>query len=119
MSLRAANRLHCSAEFLTLQRRGIRAQSEHFVLYAGKITSDDANSRLGVTVSRRIGNAVARNRLKRRVHEIYSGELRSQMPAATSLVVIARAGAGELDSRAIRAELARAADSILARMERR
>ena len=37
MGFGAADRLHRSAEFLRLQRRGIRLQAKHFVLYAGRI----------------------------------------------------------------------------------
>src|SRR5215469_9525063 len=52
-----ADRLHKSGEFVTLQRRGKRLQSEHFVLYGGGEDLADAIgecSRLGITVSARI-----------------------------------------------------------------
>ena len=101
-----ADRLRKSGEFLTLQRRGRRHQSEHFVLYCGGL-GDPAGerSRLGITVSARIGNAVVRNRLKRRVRECYRHKLRAMLPAGTAIVIIARGGAGELEWAAIDAEL--------------
>jgi ribonuclease P protein component len=105
MSLAAVDRLHRSAEFLSLQRRGARSQSTHFVVYAGKFHDDDQRSRLGVTVSRRIGNAVKRNRIKRRVRECFRLSLRARIAPGVSMVVIARAGAADLDSPAINAEL--------------
>lgn len=65
----------------------------------------DERSRLGITVSRRVGNAVVRNRLKRRVRECYRLKLRAMLPAGVEMVVIARKGAGELEWMAIDAEL--------------
>jgi ribonuclease P protein component len=100
----AADRLRKSGEFILLQRRGARYQSGHFVLY-GLGGAKDEPSRLGITVSRRVGNAVVRNRLKRRVRECYRLKLRAMLPAGVAMVVIARKGAGELDWRTTDAEL--------------
>ncbi len=109
----AADRLHRSAEFTSLQRRGIRYQTPHFVLYAGRLGDGGAQrSRLGITVSRRVGNAVVRNRIKRRVRECFRLTLRRQMPDGTSLVVIARSGAGQMETPAINAELVTATLSL-------
>ena len=117
MSFARADALHRSAEFLRLQRLGVRIQSAHFVLYAGKLENQPGRSRLGVTVSRRIGNAVLRNRVKRRVREIFRGTIRASIPAGVSIVVIARAGAGSLASTTINNELTAAARNIAARMK--
>jgi ribonuclease P protein component len=103
-SFARADRLHHSAEFRYLQRHGARAESAHFVMYAGRIR-DDEKSRLGVTVSKRVGISVVRNALKRRVREAYRLRLRAMLDAGISIVVIARAGAGQLTSAAIDGEL--------------
>ena len=120
LSFAAADRLHRSAEFLRLQRSGVRFESPHFVVYAGNLAGypDDepARARLGVTVSRRVGIAVVRNRVKRRVREIFRRVIRDTLPAGTSIVVIARAGASTLASSAIDNELAIAARNLGARI---
>ena len=102
-AFRATDRLHRRSEFLRAQRAGIRAQTAHFVIYAA--SAPEQTVRLGVTVARRIGGAVVRNRVKRRVRECFRLTLRELLPAGTDLVVIARGGAGELPSAAIRDEL--------------
>jgi ribonuclease P protein component len=107
----AAARLHCRAEFLRTQREGIRSQTMHFVTYAVR-SPGSRQSRLGVTVSRRVGGAVVRNRIKRRVRELFRRELRAALPASTDLVVIARSGAGNIDYNSLRAELLTAARAV-------
>lgn len=116
LSFAAADRLHRSAEFIRLQRAGVRFQSPHFVVYAGNLDDEPARARLGVTVSRRVGIAVARNRVKRRVREIFRRVIRDNLPAGTSIVVIARAGAATLASPAIDNELTMAARNLSGRM---
>lgn len=63
-------------------------------------------SRLGVTVSRKVGNAVVRNAVKRRIREWFrrSGRERCE---GLDLVVIARAAAAGLDGNATFSELDR------------
>jgi ribonuclease P protein component len=112
-----ADRLHRRAEYLRLQKIGARYQTAHFVMYAGRLAEAD-RSRLGTTVSRRIGSAVVRNRTRRRVRECYRLKLRSMFPEGIALIVIARTGAGELKSPAIIGELLHAASNLAARLAR-
>jgi ribonuclease P protein component len=63
------------------------------------------HTRLGITVSRRIGRAVTRNRIKRRVRECFRRTLRAMVPAQTAMIVIARSGAGAIDSATMLDEL--------------
>jgi ribonuclease P protein component len=86
------------------------------VLYAA-LFPDSAVARLGITVSRRIGNAVIRNRVKRRVRECFRLELRALFPPRTDLLVIARNGAGQLASPALWFELQTACTALARRLE--
>ncbi len=114
-SFSPADRLHNSAEFRYLQRHGARVEAAHFVLYAGRFPGNE-KSCLGVTVSKRVGNSVIRNRVKRRVRETYRLTLRDMLKPGISLVVIARSGAATLTFEAIGGELKAASLAIAKRL---
>ena len=99
-----AGRLRDARDFQRVNRTGERRASAHFVVVVAPARADGP-AKLGLAVSRRVGNAVARNRVKRSVREWFR-HARPALPSATDWVVIARAGAAELDRAAIDAELA-------------
>jgi len=66
---------------------------------------EPARTSLGITVSRRIGNAVVRNRIKRRVRECFRRTLRAMMRAQTGMIVIAKPGADAIDTAVTLSEL--------------
>lgn len=68
--------------------------------------------RLGLTVSRRVGGAVVRNRVKRRLREWFR-QHRSGCPAGKDLVIIARPAAASISA----ADLARELATSFARLE--
>lgn len=66
---RKSHRLRKRPEFLNLARYGRKCENRYFIIrYAA---NSRGNARLGVTVTRRIGGAVTRNRLKRRLREFF------------------------------------------------
>jgi ribonuclease P protein component len=98
-------RIRARADFLRLQRGSRGAKTPHFVVIAERGPGPDR--RLGVTVSRKIGDAVRRNRVKRLVREFFRKN-RSELQPALDLLVIARAGAETLSFKDVESELARA-----------
>ncbi|MGF1469085.1 MAG: ribonuclease P protein component [Sandaracinaceae bacterium] len=103
-------------EFLRIQRQGRRVHSRHFVVVLrpaepppgaprAATGSSAGPTRLGITVTKKVGNAVARNRTKRRVREVFRRCPRL-FPTGFDVVVIAKQGAPGLGYSEVRDELA-------------
>lgn len=101
--MRCYQSLRRRSDFARVQRRGKRQVGPLFVLLA---TEARGASRIGITVSKSIGNAVVRNRLRRRVKAILDRTAFGAAPHR-DVVLIARPGAGEADFAAVAAELGR------------
>jgi ribonuclease P protein component len=103
---RRSDRLLRSREFQHVARHGRRAVVRGFVVLMAPRAAADApgGPRLGVTVSRRVGGAVVRNRLKRRIREWFRAEART-LPAGVDVVVIGRRAAATLSATEVAQEL--------------
>jgi ribonuclease P protein component len=82
-------RLRRRAEFLRVAARGRKVPSPGLVLQA-LLRDDDAPVRLGFTVTRKVGNAVVRNRTRRRLREAARLLLRESPATGTDLVLVGR-----------------------------
>jgi ribonuclease P protein component len=85
--LATRNRLRTATDFSTTVRSGVRNGRRNVVLYAAAIAADEP-SRIGFIVSKGVGNAVVRNRVKRRLREAAAGSLREH---GTGLAIVVRA----------------------------
>jgi ribonuclease P protein component len=94
-----------------VQERGRRVYSGDVLVLA--IEAGGPRARIGITVSSKIGNAVARNRVKRWVREGFRA-LRDELPPV-DLVVIARRGAPEMGLEGVRRALEGARGALLGR----
>jgi ribonuclease P protein component len=86
---------------LALSRGGRRVHTSHFVVLSKN--NEKGESRLGITVSARLGKAVVRNRVKRLLREFF--RRRHDIPSHRDFVVIACKGAGQLSLAEVEGEL--------------
>ena len=94
-------RLSRSAEFERVYRQGRSKGNRYLVLYAfprEEESRDDDGPRLGLSVSRRIGGAVDRNRVKRVLREAFWAEA-ERLPEGSDYVVVARPDSRDLAER--------------------
>jgi len=90
------------ADFLAANR-GLRVARPGFVLLVNPNTADKL--RFGITVTKKIGNAVVRNRMKRRFRAVLRELLPEQGLSAHDHVLIGREGGVERDYAKLREEL--------------
>jgi ribonuclease P protein component len=90
-------RLSRSAEFERVYRQGRSTANRHLVLYAFPNATDE-RPRLGLSVSRKVGGAVQRSRVKRLLREAFSHN-EEGLRAGQDVVVVARPSAAELAER--------------------
>lgn len=90
-------RLSRSADFERVYRRGRSQGNRHLVLYAFPRGEGDG-PRLGVSVGRKLGGAVERNRVKRLLREAFRARA-ADLPPDHDFVVVARPDARELAER--------------------
>ena len=86
-------RMRRRIEYLRCYREGRRRHGDLMILYAA--VNELGHPRLGITVSRKVGNSVVRHLLKRRIREIYRRwNERIQLPAMDLMVHLKPTSAG-------------------------
>ena len=98
----SSHRLLRSAEFKRVAQVGRKVNSKHFLIF---VVPTQAPPRIGITITKKIDSRAARrNRLRRRVREIFR-KLQRSFIQGVDLVVIARSGSAALDLNTISNEL--------------
>jgi ribonuclease P protein component len=102
-------RLRRRVEISRVQRRGRRWRGK--LLTVVWLAGDATGARLALAVSRKVGNAVRRNKVKRRVREVFR-HAASGLPRGTDLLVIATPAASAASFAELSHELTDAFSSI-------
>lgn len=89
-------------EFQQTWKHGRKKHTHHFIVVIR--SRDDSMLRLGITASRKTGNAVVRNRIKRLVREYFRNH-RSLFVCGADLSIIAKQSAARLDYASLCSEL--------------
>lgn len=110
-----AHRLRSSADIRRTIAARHAAGGAHVVVHALD-RRDHEQARVTVVAGRKVGNAVVRNRAKRRLRAILQQRV---LPAGTDLVVTAKAGADVAEHEALSQDLARSIARAVRRLDQR
>jgi ribonuclease P protein component len=88
------HRLSRSRDFDAVYRQGRSTATRYFVLYWFEREQEPGEPRLGLAVPKAVGNAVARNRIKRQLREVWRARL-DAIPAGRDYVIKVKPGLPE------------------------
>lgn len=92
--MKTLQRLKKNVDFQHVFKKGRSTANRQFVVYVLNFPERE-ESRLGLSVSKKIGNAVVRNRIKRKVREVFR-HLEERLENGNDYIIIARKPASEM-----------------------
>ena len=89
-------------EFKAVYKNGKSCRDKYFVLYTKTVENPDSQPfiKIGFTVSKKVGNATVRNRIRRMLKEVYRLN-KSRLAKAIDIVIVARADASGIDYKTV------------------
>jgi ribonuclease P protein component len=96
-------RIKKNKEFQEVFQKGKSFANRQFIVYVLKKT-DQPYFRIGLSVSKKIGNAVTRNRIKRYIRQTFF-ELKEQIHSGNDYVIIARKPTADMDFHEVKKSL--------------
>lgn len=108
-TLEKFRRIRRSSDYQRTRQEGKRYHTTHFIVI---VNPGRDNSRLGITVSRKVGNAVCRNRFKRWIRDLFRKSYQ-RFSLALDISIIAKHHAGSLSHLQVDRELL----TVFARLE--
>jgi ribonuclease P protein component len=111
--LAKANRITRGADYRATVRRGVRSNAPHTVTYVRRVQGS-GDARFGFIVSKVVGGAVVRNRVRRRLKAVCY-ELLPAMAPGTDVVVRALPASVHSEWTTLQEEISRAVDKVGAR----
>ena len=95
-------KIHKKNDYATIYKKGTRSYSNHFTII--RYRNPSGGRRIGITVSRKVGNAVRRNRIKRLIREFFRLN-KARLSESQDIVIIGKKGTPHLYYQDIRHEL--------------
>jgi ribonuclease P protein component len=99
------------ADFLSANR-GKRFATSGFVLLVHDRKDNDPAIRLGITITKKVGNAVVRNRMRRRFRELMREMLNDNGKAGADHILIGRSSGIEMDFARLRSDMQRGLNKL-------
>ncbi|WP_456277191.1 ribonuclease P protein component [Bacillus sp. AK128] len=96
-------RIKKNEDFQAVFKKGISTANRQFVIYVLD-QPENESFRIGLSVSKKIGNAVTRNRIKRLVRQVMF-EFKDYLKNGKDLVIIARKPTAEMDYHEVKSSL--------------
>ncbi len=97
-TLPRCERIRKRIDFLSVQQRGRKLHSENFLLFVlpREAAAGRSPLRFGVTVTKKVGGAVVRNRIKRIARDVFRRH-KSWFPTGSDVVLVAKQSAAGID----------------------